>query len=97
VSSLEAMVGRRLADLEDSQRRNEFLDLAATRSLAEESRRLLALNPEVGEAERRMIQAAVLYFVLDQDAEPDRQSLLGLDDDLRVLRAVTRHLEAPPA
>lgn len=93
VSVLESQVDRHLADLEDAHGRNEFLDLATARALARLSHRLLALHESAGETNQRLIQAAVLYFVLDRDAAPDSRSLLGLEDDARVLRAVSAHVE----
>lgn len=91
-SSLQIQVDRHLGELEEAHRRNEFLDLETARELARMSERLLDLYPSVSEADRRLIQAAVLYFVLEQDASRDSGSLLGLDDDARVMQAVTAHL-----
>lgn len=93
LSTLESQVDRHLADLEDAHGRNEFLDLATARELARMAHRLLALHESAGETDQRLIQAAVLYFVLDRDASPDSRSLLGLEDDARVLRAVAAHVE----
>ena len=90
-SSLADQVERHLVDLEEVQ--DEVLDLTTARELARTSHRLLALYPEAPEPDRRLIQAAVLYFVLDQDALPDRRSRTGLEDDARVLRAVAAHLD----
>lgn len=91
-SALQIQVDRHLAELEEAHRRNEFLDVETARELARMSERLLALHAVASETDRRLIQAAVLYFVLDQDASRDSGSLLGLDDDARVLRAVMAHL-----
>ncbi len=41
---------------------------------------------------RRLVQAAVRYFIDEDDVEPDRDSLFGLDDDAAVCNAVARHL-----
>jgi uncharacterized membrane protein YkvA (DUF1232 family) len=72
---------------------NEFIDAAVGLSLASEAGAL------IDEAERRqdvethrLVQAAVLYFVLDDDAEHDLHSVCGLDDDAAVLNAVARQL-----
>lgn len=51
------------------------------------------LGPATPEPERRMIQAAVRYFVLSDDAEGDLVSLLGFDDDARVIEAVEQRLD----
>jgi uncharacterized membrane protein YkvA (DUF1232 family) len=39
------------------------------------------------------VQAAVLYFVTDEDAEGDTSSLIGFDDDRWVVRRVLSELE----
>jgi hypothetical protein len=44
------------------------------------------------EATRRLVQAAVRYFVVEEDVEPDRETLWGLDDDAVVCGAVAHHL-----
>ncbi len=93
---LMRLVERHLADLEAIGQRDELLNLVRARELTALARRLLAHYPEAPETDRRLIQAAVLYFVLDNDAAPDSRSLLGLEDDARVLAAVARHLEERP-
>jgi len=94
VPALKRQVDRHLADLQQAHGSNEFLDLATARGLARESHRLLALSPTATQADQRLIQAAVLYFVLDNDALPDTRRLMGLEDDAKVLQAVARHLDA---
>ncbi len=69
------------------------LDVSAAERLAELSRglvRRMGSLPE--EKDRRLVQAGVRYFVLEDDAEGDLVSILGLDDDEQVLRAISRHL-----
>jgi hypothetical protein len=39
-----------------------------------------------------MVQAAVRYFLIEDDADGDLDSILGLDDDADVMNAVLRHL-----
>lgn len=90
-SALEAQVDQHLAELEDAS--DEFVDLATARELARVSRRLLTLYPTAPEHRQRLIQAAVLYFVQDRDATPDSSSRLGLEDDARVLHAVSREVD----
>ncbi len=90
---LTDQVDRHLADLEAGQDDSEFLDLTTARSLAREAHRLLTHYAGAPEDDQRLIQAAVLYFVMDRDASPDSLSFLGLEDDQGVLRSVARHLE----
>jgi len=94
VPALDRQVDRHLADLQEAHGRNEFLDLAMAWELAGASHRLLALSPTATEADQRLIQAAVLHFVLANDASPDTGWLLGLEDDAKVLQAVARHFDA---
>jgi hypothetical protein len=72
---------------------DEDVDPALANGLAEASLRLLGtLNEKTPETTRRLIQAAVRYFVIEEDADSDLDSILGLDDDAEVLNAVIRHL-----
>jgi len=45
-----------------------------------------------GDTSRKLVQAACLYFVLEDDASPDSEED-GLRDDVEVLNAVARHLD----
>ncbi|MEL7448246.1 MAG: hypothetical protein AAFN78_03505 [Pseudomonadota bacterium] len=47
-----------------------------------------ALPPEPSERQHRLTQAAIRYFVLQEDADSDTESMIGFDDDLMVARAV---------
>jgi uncharacterized membrane protein YkvA (DUF1232 family) len=49
-------------------------------------------GPDASEEHHRLVQAAVLYFVTDEDAESDTSSLIGFDDDRRVVRRVRTEL-----
>ena len=53
---------------------------------------LSSVKDDTPDAERLAIQAAVRYFVLEDDAESDLNSVIGLDDDAEVVNAVLRHL-----
>jgi uncharacterized membrane protein YkvA (DUF1232 family) len=46
----------------------------------------------VAEDRRQVVQAAVLYFALEDDVEGDTISLIGLDDDNLVVAAVCEEL-----
>lgn len=55
----------------------------------------LALLEKLDDADpegRALIQAAVLYFIKQDDAEHDIESPVGFDDDLEVVDAVAREL-----
>jgi uncharacterized membrane protein YkvA (DUF1232 family) len=69
------------------------VDGASARALADVSLRLLELlNDDLGEDRRRLIQAAIRYFVLEEDAEGDLVSESGFDDDVLVMNATLRVL-----
>ena len=42
------------------------------------------VDPEI----HRLVHSGIRYFLLDEDADPDTDSWLGLDDDVEVLNAV---------
>lgn len=56
---------------------------------------LLRLLRDCEDAQLRHAQAAVLYFMESDDAEPDLTSASGFDDDAEVFNAVCRHLGFP--
>lgn len=76
-----------------SQWTDDDVDPALARGLAEASLRMLGtLSDDTPESTRRLVQAAVRYFVIEDDADSDLDSILGLDDDAEVINAVLRHL-----
>jgi uncharacterized membrane protein YkvA (DUF1232 family) len=76
-----------------SQWRDADVDPTLANTLAEASLRLLGtLKDASPESTRRLVQAAVRYFVIEEDADSDLDSILGLDDDAEVLNAVLRKL-----
>lgn len=71
------------------------LDLPVVEELAGRLRaRLVRLGTSASERDRRLLQAAVRYLVLADDAEGDLVSLMGFEDDARVLEAVEGVLTA---
>ena len=69
------------------------IDPTLARGLVEASQRLLGtLTEETPTRTRRLVQAAVRYFLIEDDADADLDSILGLDDDADVINAVLRHL-----
>lgn len=72
---------------------NELLDAELGDAILRCCEGLLELlEPGADEATQRLVQAAVRYFVAEEDVEPDRDSLWGLDDDAAVCGAVAHHL-----
>jgi len=74
---------------------NEFLDV----NLAQQAATLLIdLVSHLGEFSidnQMLIIGAARYFVLEDDHEPDTKSLLGFDDDIKVLNFVLGKLGKP--
>ena len=72
---------------------NEMLDATLADAITRCCEGLLdLLEEDASEATRRLVQAAVRYFVVEEDVEPDRDTLWGLDDDAVVCGAVAGHL-----
>ena len=73
---------------------NEMLDATLCEAITRCCEGLLDMLEEkdVDEATHRLVQAAVRYFVVEEDVEPDRETLWGLDDDAVVCGAVASHL-----
>jgi uncharacterized membrane protein YkvA (DUF1232 family) len=82
-----------LEALPEAARVHEFLDVGKARSVGARCLRLIdTLTLATPESAHRAIQAAVLYFVLDDDAESDTESVIGFDDDEQIVAAVERIL-----
>lgn len=71
---------------------NEFLDGALATAIAKAAEGLLDESVGRDSHDRALVQAAVRYFVLDDDADHDLESVCGLDDDAAVCNAVARAL-----
>jgi len=92
-AELAEQIGAYLGRIRQVVMQGAPLDVSAAERLATLSRDLIGqMGSLPDEADRRLVQAAVRYFVLEDDAEGDLVSILGLDDDEQVLRAVSRHL-----
>ena len=72
---------------------SEFFDLQTANRVTVLCRRLLdALPADTSERQHRLTQLAIRYFVLEEDAEDDNDSLIGFDDDLQVAITVIEEL-----
>lgn len=82
------------AELNQRRRsRDPDVDATLARELMVACRHLLdTLSEDTAEDTRHMVQAAVRYFIIEDDAEADLNSILGLDDDAEVVNAVLTHL-----
>lgn len=72
-------------------REQPLLDLPMARDLADRCGALLdGLAADAPELHRRLVQAALRYFILDDDVESDTGSMTGFDDDAIVVDVVAR-------
>jgi len=87
------MVRGHLVALREAEEAEELLDGRLGKALAEASEQLLyRFSDEDSEDARLLIQAAIRYFVLNEDAEGDMDSLVGFDDDAQVFNVVVETL-----
>jgi uncharacterized membrane protein YkvA (DUF1232 family) len=95
VDRLRAAVVKHTEDTRKAAASNEFLDASLAEQIARRLQRLLKDYDDRPGHERAVIQAVVRYFVLKEDAENDLDSVLGFEDDAKVLNACLDHLSAP--
>lgn len=87
-TTLAAETAGYLAKLEVLKDFEDHLDIETARRVAERCIALLELvGEETPEDARRLVQAAALYFVLDDDTESDIASAAGFSDDEAVVEA----------
>src|SRR5689334_13527183 len=79
------------AEIGDAARRNEFVDVTLSSAIVERLVRLLSEWDALAASERAIVHAAVEYYLLRDDAEDDLDSVLGFEDDARVLNACLHH------
>ena len=93
VQELSAALDEHMREIAETAEHDEFVDLLTARQVHEGCRELLTQGYEQRTAnQKRLIQAAVLYFILERDADADMTSVIGFDDDAVVLKKVKREL-----
>lgn len=93
LEQLRAELKAYASHLEATGAANELLDATLARAIVHCCEGLLEMSEDADEPTRRLVQAAVRYFVIEEDVEPDRDSLWGLDDDAVVCGAVASFLD----
>jgi hypothetical protein len=84
-----------LVGIESLARQVDYIDVELVQSIANRCCRLIdGVDVRSSEEHRRLVQAAVLYFLVDEDAESDTSSLIGFDDDRLVVDAVWEEVTA---
>lgn len=91
LSLLRRDVDAYLATVRQVGRMVKLLDMGAAEKLATVSIALIDHVEGGAEEPRRLVQAAVRYFVLEEE-DDEITGVLGFDDDTQVLNAVSRAL-----
>ena len=88
-SALRTAVRDHRKRIHDTPGTEAFVNLALVDRLSEACERLLSrIDDSTPEDTRRAIQAAVLYYIIDDDEASDCWSVNGLEDDRLVMNAV---------
>lgn len=95
VARLEDITRRHARAAEAAASRDAMVDLDLARSLERACLDLLTRWPALSDPERHLVQAAVRYYVHQDDDEDDFTSIVGFDDDLEVVRFVAHTLGMP--
>ena len=83
--------------LEGAARDGRYIDVILATEVANLLHRLIdTLQGAVTPEHHRLVQAAVRYFVTEEDAESDRDSLIGFEDDRLVAAVVAEELGLDP-
>jgi hypothetical protein len=83
--------------LEGAARDGRYIDVILATEVANLLHRLIdTLQGAVTPEHHRLVQAAVRYFVTEEDAESDRDSLIGFEDDRLVAATVAEELGLDP-
>ena len=90
-AQLKVEVNIHVEKVQQSLNRNEFLDVQIAKDIAQVLNKLLELYPKFQESHQKLIVGAARYFVSEYDLEPDTSSILGFDDDVRVLNFVLKY------
>lgn len=86
---LRRMVAEYLVELESRARYADYMDIGLATEVARICHLLIdTLVQPVEEEHHRLVQAAVRYFIIEDDAESDTDSLIGFDDDRLVAETV---------
>ena len=88
VLPLQQTVQSHLQYVQIALHQNEFLDIDLASAIATALLALLAEYNRYASDQQALIVGAARYFIAEDDIEPDTSSILGFDDDTRVLNYV---------
>lgn len=89
---LERQVNQYLRHVREAASRDAFVDVSLAERIGSGLIFLLHRAHRFDEEQRALLQAAVLYFIEDDDQQPDVEGPGGFDDDAEVLDYVLGHL-----
>ena len=92
LQKLQSDVGNHLDKFRTAQIENRELDMELALELAGKLGELLTRYNDFTPQEQGLIVAAARYFIAEEDAMPDTDSGLGLDDDIAIFNAVVNEL-----
>jgi len=82
----------RMESVHAAAHRDDYLDIGLAERIHQALIALMAAVVDSDPTDRRLVQAAVRYFIHDEDVIADLDSPTGLDDDALATGAVARHL-----
>jgi len=82
------MVDEYLSHAKTSLKLNEFIDIKSASVLADVCHYLISQFDNFSVNEKKYVVAAIYYFVESDDAEHDFESLVGFEDDIKVMNYV---------
>lgn len=82
---LSNKVDEHLSSAKEALSDNEFVDIKAGESLARVSHYLIEKLSGLSNEHRQLAVAAIYYFIESDDEEHDFDSILGFDDDIKVM------------
>ena len=94
VPELSAELAQYVAAVHQLKALSATIDLSTAERIAEVLGTLLGEHERNGAEAQRLVQAAVEYFVREEDDE-EITGVLGFDDDIQVINAVIRSLGRP--
>lgn len=89
---LGARIDAHLASVDRALANNEFVDRHLAEVIAHRLRTVLDAWDALDADDRRILHTAIAYYALRDDAEDDMTSVLGFEDDARVVNVCLRAL-----
>lgn len=74
---------------------NEFIDMQSAKKLVNASKFLIEILPGLDPEKQRLAKSAIKYFIESNDDEHDFKSILGFDDDIKVMNHVLDKIGYP--